>query len=128
MNLLRSPGRLLSLLLAVPLLGSCGGGAGSGDGGDGGAAVVAVFKAFGSAQCSGGGDSLTRLQQSLVAAGVEVIASRCGLDGVFRPAVCGEPDGRIAIFDVEQPELAVALLLGFALLSTLPGPSVVPCE
>ncbi|MBE7419198.1 MAG: hypothetical protein HS128_15945 [Ideonella sp.] len=124
MDRLRSFGRRVALLLSVLLVGSCGGG---GDAG-GGPAVVAVYTSFGSVQCDGGGDTLTQLQQSLIAAGIEVLASRCGLDGVIRPAVCGESDGRIAIFDIAQPELAVALLIGFAMLNTLPGASAVVCQ
>ncbi len=90
-------------------------------GGGGASPVIAVYSSFGSVQCSGGGTTLTHLQQSLVAAGIQVLASRCGLDGVVRPALCGAPDGRIAIFDIDEPAAAVALFLGFALLSTLPG-------
>jgi len=125
MKRLRSFVRLLALLLSAVLVGSCGGGGGDDDAGP---VVVAIYTSFGSVQCDGGGDTLTRLQQSLIAAGIEVFASRCGLDGVIRPAVCGDPDGRIAIFDIAQPELAVALLFGFALLNTLPGASGVICQ
>jgi hypothetical protein len=105
--------RLVALLSAAALA-SCGGG-GSGP------AVVAVYSPLGSVQCNGGGSTLTQLQQSLLNLGVQVLTSRCGLDGVFRPAVCGQPDGRIGIFEVDDAELAIALTIGFALLSTLPN-------
>ncbi len=99
---------------------ACGGGGGA-------SPVVAVYSSFGSVQCSGGGSTLTQLQQSLIAAGIEVLGSRCGLDGVVRPALCGAPDGRIAIFDIDEPAAAVALFLGFALLSTLPHATADDC-
>jgi hypothetical protein len=107
--------RLVALLSSVALVASCGGGGGSRP------AVVAVYSSLGSLQCSGGGSRLTQLQQSLIAIGVQVLTSRCGIDGVFRAAVCGTPDGRIGIFEVDDAELAIALTLGFALLSTLPN-------
>jgi hypothetical protein len=115
MRCLRITQRLVALIASVVLMASCGGGGGSGP------AVVAVYSSLGSLQCSGGGSTLTQLQQSLINLGVQVLASRCGLDGVLRPALCGTPDGRIGIFEVEDAELAIALTLGFALLSTLPN-------
>ena len=100
---------------------SCGGGGG------GATSVVAVYTSFGSVQCSGGGSTLTDLQRQLIALGVQVFAARCGLDGVARLAVCGEPDGRIAMFDINEAQVAIVLALGFALLSTLPNASAQAC-
>lgn len=109
------------LLVAAGLMAACGGGGG------GSSSVVAVYSSFGSVQCSGGGTTVGALQQQLVALGIEVLAARCGLDGVARPAVCGAPDGRIAMFDVYGAQVAVALTIGFALLSTLPDATVTAC-
>jgi hypothetical protein len=87
-----------------------------------------VYLLLGSLQCSGGGTTAGKLQQQLIDAGVEVIAARCGFDGVPRPALCGASDGRIAMFDVAEAHAVLALALGFALLSTLPGHTVTDCS
>ena len=120
--------RFFSLLVAAALLVSCGGGGGSSSGGVGAPSVVAVYTSFGSVQCSGGGTTLTELQRELLALGIQVLAARCGLDGLARPAVCGESDGRIAMFDVDEAQVLVLLALGFALLSTLPNATAAPCS
>lgn len=108
-------------MVVAGLLGGCGGGGG------GAPAVVAVYSSFGSVQCSGGGTTLGALQQQLVARGIEVLAARCGLDGVARVALCGEPDGRIAMFDIDEAHAVVARAIGFALLSSLPNARVTDC-
>jgi hypothetical protein len=117
----------VSLVVAAALLVSCGGGSNDSDGSNVPAAV-AVYLLLGSVQCFGGGTTAGKLQQQLIDAGVEVIAARCGLDGVTRPALCGESDGRIAMFDVAEAHAVLALALGFALLSTLPGHTVTDCS
>jgi hypothetical protein len=116
--------KLLSLLVAASLLGACGGG-----GGDSGGppSVVAVYTSFGSAQCSGGGSTLSDLQARLLTLGIRVFAERCGLDGLAHVSVCGQPDGRIAVFDIDEAQVAAALLIGFALLSTLPNATTTSC-
>ena len=43
------------------------------------------------------------------------------------PAVCGAPDGRIGIFDVEAQQAPLASPLGFAPLSGLPAAVRVAC-
>jgi hypothetical protein len=91
-------------------------------------AAIAVYALLGSLQCSGGGSTAGELQQQLIARGIDVIEARCGLDGVPRPALCGESDGHIAIFDVAQAHAVLALAIGFALLSTLPNASVIECR
>jgi hypothetical protein len=115
--------RLHLLLLALGLLGACGGG------GDGGAqpSVVAVYTSFGSVQCTGGGSALSDLQAQLVTLGVRVLAKRCGLDGLAHVTACGQPDGRIAVFDIDEAQVAAALIIGFALLSTLPNATTTSC-
>jgi len=116
--------RLVSSLVAAGLLGACGGGGGVGSA----PAAVAVYVLLGSMQCSGGGTTAGALQQQLIAHSIDVIASRCGLDGLPRPMVCGASDGRIAIFDVVETQAALALAIGFTLLSTLPNPTVFDCD
>lgn len=119
--------RFVASLVAAAALGACGGG-GGGDSGGSVPAAIAVYALLGSLQCSGGGSTAGQLQQQLVARGIEVIESRCGLDGVPRLAVCGESDGRIAIFDVAEAHAILALAIGFTLLSTLPNATVTDCS
>jgi hypothetical protein len=121
--------RILLPVLAVASLAACGGG------GDGGGpdiqirvAGIKVFKATGSLQCSGGGLSLTALQEQLAAANVQVRSAECGTDGQPMPAVCGAPDGKIGIFEIAVADDAAAATAGFKPLSTLPGAKTIPCS
>lgn len=114
--------RLVTSMVAAGLLGACGGGSG------GGPAVVAVYMLLSSVQCGGGGTTAGALHQQLIARGIDALAARCGLDGLPHPAMCGASDGRIAVFDVVQTQAALALAIGFTLLSTLPNPVVGDCD
>ena len=96
--------------------------AGCGGGGGEATPAVSVYRSVGSLQCSGGGTPVAAMQNQLISAGVQVLASSCGLDGNSYPAVCGQPDGQIGIFDVPVVQQALAEALGFALLSSLPQP------
>jgi len=116
--------RLHSLLLTLGLLGACGGGGGDSGGSP---SVVAVYSSFGSVQCSGGGSTLSDLQAQLLTLGIRVFAERCGLDGFAHASVCGTSDGRIAVFDIDEAQVAAALIIGFALLSTLPNATTTSC-
>lgn len=79
-----------------------------------------VYKSLGSVQCTGGGTTLAGIQKQLTDAGVTVLTSSCGTDGLASPAVCGAGDGKIAIFDIPPPQLSAALALSFGNLTSLP--------
>ena len=89
--------------------------------GDSSGDTALVFKSLGSVQCTGGGTTLSALDAQLTAAGVQVLAAMCGHDGLIHAAVCGAPDGAIAIFQVPAAQQSTAEMLGFPLLSTAPG-------
>lgn len=89
--------------------------------------TLAVYASLGTRQCETGGTSLDALRQRLVGAGLRVVESACGSDGRVYPAVCGAPDGRIAIFDIATSASLPALPAGFAALTTLPDASRRPC-
>ena len=89
---------------------------------------VAVYKSLGALTCSGGGLGLPAIVKQLADAGVTPLASSCGYDGLARPAVCGVPDGRIAIIDVAAAQTGAAQALGFALLSELPLAAKTACS
>lgn len=101
------PGLLRLTAVAATLLAGCGGG-----GPD--ELSATVYRATGALQCQGGGQSLASIQALLAAAGVAVHSASCGSDGLAHPALCGVPDGSIAIFEISRPQLPLALQAGFA--------------
>lgn len=102
--------------------------AGSACGHDASGTGIRYYKSLGSVQCTGGGKSAAELGQDLTAAGVTVIRTACGVDGNLYAAVCGAPDGRIGIFEIEAGSANAAAALGFAPLTTLPEATEVPCD
>lgn len=90
--------------------------------------TVRVFKSMGSVQCAEGGTDLSTFARQLEAAGLKVISSACGSDGRMRVAMCGAPDGRVAIFELSTADAQSSATLGFAPLSKFPNAQVVPCK
>jgi hypothetical protein len=88
---------------------------------------VSVYMVLGSRQCQDGGRTLAEVQKVLSDGGVRVLGSSCGNDGMAYPAVCGAPDGRIAIIDVPEGQVEAALKLGFSLLSQRPRAQRIAC-
>lgn len=75
---------------------------------------VEVYRPDGSRQCEeGSGVPREAMAAELTAAGVRVLDSRTGTDGLMRIAVCGAPTGTIHIFRIEAAGLATAEALGF---------------
>lgn len=91
------------------------------------ASAVSVYLSLGSRQCQEGGRTLPQVRQLLSEAGVRVLSSSCGSDGMAYPAVCGAPDGRIAILEVPAEQVEAARKLGFSLLSQRPRAQRQPC-
>lgn len=89
--------------------------------------AVSVYKSAGSVQCSGGGLTPAQMQIELTGAGIGVISAACGANGNGVIAMCGGPDGRINVFEVQAADVAAAQALGFALLTGLPNAVRIPC-
>jgi len=89
---------------------------------------VKVFKASGSVQCTGGGSPPTVMRLELINAGIIVLSSACGSDGLVHVMTCGTPDGTINIFEIPGGQANSALALSYSLLSTLPTATEVPCS
>lgn len=89
--------------------------------------AVSVYLSLGSRQCQEGGRTVSEVQKMLRDAGVQVLGSSCGNDGMMYPAVCGAPDGRIAIIEVPEGQVEAARKLGFSLLSERPRAQRMPC-
>lgn len=90
--------------------------------------TVRVFKSMGGVQCADSGSNLTTLTQALEAAGLKVLSASCGTDGRMRAAMCGVPDGRIAIFELAAEDAPAATKLGYAALSNSPDAKAAPCK
>jgi hypothetical protein len=75
---------------------------------------VEVYKYDGTLQCGLGKEhSLEAMAEELKAAGVEVLASRKGKDGLDHIAVCGASTGVINVYTVSQETAAIAEQIGF---------------
>jgi hypothetical protein len=92
------------------------------------APAVSVTKSLGGKQCEAGGKSLAALAAQLAQAGVTVQRQACGDDGRMRAAVCGAPDGRIAIFTIPAAQQALATQAQFVPLAALPDAREQPCR
>lgn len=90
--------------------------------------TVKSYKYLGSVQCSGGGISLDEIKRQLKDAGIQVASANCGIDGYMHIAMCGAPDGRIAIVEIPESKARVAAALGFLPLQNLPDATEVPCK
>lgn len=92
------------------------------------AAPLAVARSLGTRQCESAGATPQALAQALRDAGLEVRAVACGHDGRMRPAVCGAPDGRLAIVDIPGDQAARAQALGWVPLADLRDAQRQPCR
>jgi len=89
---------------------------------------IKIYKDLGSLQCGGGSIFPPDvMKKQLVSSGVQVRSYSCGLDGLIHPYMCGIPDGRINIFEIEQNNLSQSQSLGFKDLSTLPNATETQC-
>jgi hypothetical protein len=92
------------------------------------AAQLSVYKPIGSRQCEGGGTTPESMARELATAGVKVIAATCGSDGRMHAAMCGAPDGRLAIFEIDAEHAAAAAKAGFQPLASMPSAQCQPCR
>lgn len=91
------------------------------------AAPLWMAQPLGTRQCEDGGRTPQALAQALREAGVAVQALACGHDGRMRPAVCGAPDGRLALVQVPEDQAARAQALGWVPLAGLRDAQRQPC-
>lgn len=81
--------------------------------------TVDVYKYDGTLQCGLGKESpLAAMADDLAAAGIEVLASRKGKDGLDHIAVCGASTGAINVYTIPQAALPMAEQIGFDPLVT----------
>ena len=83
---------------------------------------IEVFKPDGTLQCGMGSEvSLEKMAAQLRAAGVEVLGSRKGSDGLMRAAVCGAETGAINLYRIPADDLEAAAAAGFRRLGEVMG-------
>ncbi len=81
--------------------------------------TVEVYRYDGSLQCERGKEiALAEMAKELTAAGIEVLASRKGADGLLHIAMCGASTGRLNVFTIPADSLEKAQEQGFSLLVT----------
>ena len=90
--------------------------------------TVSVYKSRGGLQCENNALAVSELERQLKDAGIRVAASSCGHDGRMRPAMCGRPDGNIAIFDIPASKLDAAVALKFAPMERAKDASRAACS
>ncbi|MBU5636364.1 hypothetical protein KOM00_06410 [Geomonas sp. Red69] len=88
---------------------------------------VKFYQQLGSVQCTGGGKTVAEVKRDILTAGITVTQTSCGVDGRMYPAVCGAPDGRIAIFEIAPDQARAALAIGLKPLTELPDATATPC-
>lgn len=91
------------------------------------AAPVWMAQPLGSRQCEDGGRTPQAMAQALRDAGIGVLALACGHDGRMRAAVCGGPDGRLALVEIAGDQRERAQALGWVPLTGLPDAQRQPC-
>ncbi|MEA3277237.1 MAG: hypothetical protein U9Q81_18510 [Pseudomonadota bacterium] len=81
--------------------------------------TVEVYKYDGTMQCGLGHEiPLGEMAKELKAAGIEVLQSRKGTDGLTHISVCGASTGAINVYTIERDALPSARELGYRLLLT----------
>ncbi|WP_130802270.1 hypothetical protein [Acinetobacter ihumii] len=78
---------------------------------------IQVAKSLQGKQCEQQALNISELKQQLEVQHIHIYTESVGHDGMMRPQVCGAPDGKIAIFNIDQKQLAQAQALGFVIYS-----------
>jgi len=78
-----------------------------------------VYKYDGSVQCNNANITLDEMAMELITAGIDVICSAKGNDGLFYPAVCDAPTGNVYLYKIHRVNLDEAEVLGFESASML---------
>jgi hypothetical protein len=79
--------------------------------------TIEVYKHDGTLQCGMGEEiPLAKMAEELAGAGIEVLGSRKGSDGLAHITVCGASTGAINVCTIRRSDLDTARALGFRLL------------
>lgn len=78
---------------------------------------IKIYKADGSRQCGQGkAIALSEMQKQLTKAGIKVLSSTKGPDGMMHTQVCGAATGTANIYEISSADLKKAEKLGFSRL------------
>lgn len=81
--------------------------------------TVQVYKYDGTLQCGMGGEiPLEEMAKELETAGIDIVTSRKGTDGLAHISVCGASTGAINVYIIDREALPAAQKLGYRLLVT----------
>jgi hypothetical protein len=80
---------------------------------------VKVYKSDGSTQCNSDGIALDVTILELTNAGIDVVCSETGNDGLVRTAECGQSTGNLNVYKINKVNLVDAQKLGFDPISNL---------
>lgn len=89
---------------------------------------IKVFKYDDSVQCESSGVAPEIMMLELINAGIDVICSQKGHDGLARVAVCGADTGNINVYTIHTANLPDAQSLDFMPVSSLSDYHDQPCE
>ena len=81
--------------------------------------TVQIYKYDGTLQCGmGHGISLEEMAMELATAGIDLVTSRKGTDGLVHISVCGASTGKINVYVIDRASLPAAQRLGYRLFVT----------
>lgn len=89
---------------------------------------IKVFKYDGSLQCQSQGIELDTMAFELINAGIDIVCSQKGHDGMVYTTVCGADTGNINIYSINTSNLPDAENLGFNPVSSLSEYQDAICE
>jgi len=87
-----------------------------------------VYKSDSSIQCESTGIDLDVMAMELINAGIDVVCSQKGSDGLVRAAVCGAGTGGINVYTINTSNLVDTKALGFSPVSELSEYQDQPCK
>ena len=104
--------KAIPLLIGILLMAACQQAATS-------SSYIKVYKHDGSVQCGYTGVELDAMALELTNAGIDVVCSQKGHDGLMRTAVCGADTGKLNIYTIEENHLPEAVAIGFKSVAAL---------
>jgi transcription elongation factor Elf1 len=113
--------KYIALTICISLLSAC-------NQNDTSSTYVKVYKSDGSVQCGSAGEDLNVMGMELINAGIDVVCSQKGHDGMMRTQVCGADTGNINIYEIYSVNLPDAGAIGFDSVNNLTEYQDQKCE
>lgn len=113
--------KYIALTICISLLSAC-------NQNDSSSTYVKVYKDDNSVQCGSTGIELDVMGMELINAGIDVVCSQKGNDGMMRATVCDADTGNINIYEIYSVNLPDAVDIGFDPVSNLTEYQDQKCE